>query len=191
MDDTADKSTEVAGNAADVETKSATDTTAPTSSTAAEPSLSLRSKQRSESFKKGTISTGQLSPGLPIDASAEVHEIHRTQVTRIQELEAENQNLQSEQTNGATKIQKLEDELQTYKDNSSKVSELETKASLADTRAKEIENLVRGHIVPSVLMLIYPTETRSRICTATAHTGTTASHKSTSCIDQHKSTHGL
>lgn len=112
-----------------------------------QPSLSLQSKQRSESFRRG--STAALSPGLksptlaPLNSGDEVQEIYHKQSSRIEELEKENKALKETQEEHASKLRKTEEEVERLREGSGDVAELKTKASLADERAKEIEKLVR------------------------------------------------
>ncbi len=97
-------------------------------------SLSIQSKQRSESFRQGS---GPLSPGL------EVQDIYRKQAARIEELEKENKAFKAQQEDGAARLVKAEEELEGYRDGSSDVAELRTQAKEAERLKTELASAQR------------------------------------------------
>ncbi|PNS16372.1 hypothetical protein CAC42_106 [Sphaceloma murrayae] len=104
------------------------------------PSMSLQSRQRSESFRKGSTTTtaGLKSPGLnTVDAEGEVQELYRKQAARIEELEKQVEALGSLEG----QLKKAEDELEQLREGSGEVAALKSKANLADERATELEKL--------------------------------------------------
>ena len=110
------------------------------------PSLSLQSRQRSESFRKQSTlhSPGAKSPSAlpPLDSESEVQEVYRKQATRIEVLEKENRGLREAQDEQTAKLSRTEDELERLREDSGQIAELRSKATTADERAKEVEKLV-------------------------------------------------
>ncbi|KAK5136549.1 hypothetical protein LTR08_002893 [Meristemomyces frigidus] len=115
---------------------------------ARQPSLSLQSKQRSESFRQGTgafppnaadptSGSGPLSPGL------EVHELYKKQAARIEELENENRALGGQQEEGAARLSKAEDELSSLREESSSTTALKAKAEAHDRLGTELASVQR------------------------------------------------
>ena len=139
-------------------------------------SESAQSRQRSESFRQGSVSSpsGLKSPSLPtISAEDEVQDIYRKQTSRIEELEKENKTLRDAQTEHETRLRKTEEELEQLRESSGDVAELKTKAVAADERAVEIEKLVQTSLVKHacrVLMVV--TEYGCDISQASTDTGT-------------------
>ncbi|GAM87812.1 hypothetical protein ANO11243_058400 [Dothideomycetidae sp. 11243] len=105
------------------------------------PSLTAQSRQRSESFRKGSgplKSPSPKSPGLPtVDSEGEVQEIYRKQAARIEELEKQVESLGKTQD----KLSKAEEELERLRESNGEVSALKAKASLADEKTIELEKI--------------------------------------------------
>lgn len=70
-----------------------------------------------------------------------MQEVYRKQSARIEELERENRTLKDSQTEDGARLQKTEEELERFREGSSNVAELKTKAALADEKEKEIDQL--------------------------------------------------
>lgn len=77
-------------------------------------SLAQQSKIRSSSFRKGSVSVpqGPLSPGPGSPEGATAPEIYRKQVSRIDELEKENERLTRANTESEKRWKKAEGELE-------------------------------------------------------------------------------
>jgi hypothetical protein len=110
-----------------------------------QPSMSIQSKLRSESFRKasGPTSPGAVSSLPPLSPGEGAHEIHKKQSQRIEELERENKRLQSDSQEAETRWRKLEEELQELREADGDAVELKTKAQQAEKSAEEVEKLVR------------------------------------------------
>lgn len=110
-----------------------------------QPSMSIQSKLRSESFRKasGPISPGVTSPILSLSPGEGAHEIYKKQAQRIEELERENDKLQSDSQEADTRWRKLEVELQELREADGDATALKTKAEQAEKNAEEVEKLVR------------------------------------------------
>ncbi|PSK35906.1 hypothetical protein B9Z65_5721 [Elsinoe australis] len=108
------------------------------------PSVTLQSRQRSESFRKGsTTSSGLKSPGLPIvDSEGEVQELYRKQAARIEELEKQVE----AQSQIEAKLRKTEEELEQLREGSDDVVALKSKAAQADETAAEVERLKKSEL---------------------------------------------
>jgi len=106
--------------------------------------LSQQSKERSESFRRrGSVaSPSARSPGPALESEGGAQEIYKKQAARIEELEKENTDLAAAKSDGATKLSKIEEELETLREGTSELAELRSKAALADERAKEVEKMV-------------------------------------------------
>lgn len=98
-----------------------------------QPSLSLQSKQRSESFRQ----SGPLSPSL------EVQDLYRKQAARIEELEKENKAFKEQQDEGAARLSKAEEELEGLREGSSDVADLRSKAKEAERLQTELASTQR------------------------------------------------
>jgi len=136
-----------------------------------QPSLTLQSRQRSESFRKqsGVVSPGLKAPTLPpLDSESEVQEVYRKQATRIEELERENKSLKETQMEDAAKRSKTEEELEKLREDSGQMAELRSKASTADDRVKEVEKLVCAYTSPvhECLVLTRARTTSWHLCSA-------------------------
>jgi hypothetical protein len=113
-----------------------------------QPSVSVQSKLRSESFRKGSTSQTPTSPTIksptsPFLSSGEgAQEVFKKQAFRIDELEKENKKLQAESQDAQGRWRKLEEELQELREASSDTVELKSKAEQADKTAQELEKLV-------------------------------------------------
>lgn len=115
----------------------------PTAQARRESLSTIQSRQRSESFRYGSVGSGSKSPILPsISAEDEVQEIYRKQHTRIEELERENKTLKASQAQHETRLQKNETELEQLREKSAAVAELKIKAASADEKSKELDTLV-------------------------------------------------
>ncbi|KAK5124626.1 hypothetical protein LTR85_001339 [Meristemomyces frigidus] len=116
---------------------------------ARQPSLSLQSKQRSESFRQGTA--GILSPVAtdfraapgPMSPGPEVQDLYKKQASRIEELERENNAYRQQQEEGAARLAKAEDELESFREGSSDVAQYKSKASDADRLNAELASAQR------------------------------------------------
>lgn len=121
-----------------------------------QPSLSIQSKMRSSSFRKGSVSQGSSgspspaasamlkSPSLPpLSADGEaVQEVYRKQSTRIEELEKDNKRLEKELEEGKGRWKKTEEQLEDLREASVDVAELKVKLQDAEAKVGEIEELV-------------------------------------------------
>ena len=94
---------------------------------ARQTSISIQSKQRSESFRQGTATA--MSP-----VSGDVQDLYRKQAARIEELEEENKAFKEQQSEGASRLAQAEEELESLREGSSDVVE-------SKSRAKEVERL--------------------------------------------------
>ncbi|KAF7586820.1 hypothetical protein BBP40_008260, partial [Aspergillus hancockii] len=119
---------------------------------ARQPSLSIQSKMRSSSFRKGSVSQGSASPSPsqtlkspslpPLTADGEsVHELYRKQAVRIEELERENRRVEKELEEATGRWRKTEEQLEDMREASVDVVELREKLELAEGRAEEVEEL--------------------------------------------------
>ncbi|KAK4965605.1 hypothetical protein LTR66_012129 [Elasticomyces elasticus] len=112
---------------------------------ARKPSISLQSRQRSESFRQGSLASPIKSPTLlPLNAGEEVQEVYRKQVSRIEELERENRALKDSKQDADARLVRVEEELEELRERSEEVAELRSKAKAADGMAKEVETLTTG-----------------------------------------------
>jgi hypothetical protein len=113
-----------------------------------QPSVSVQSKLRSESFRKASGNQTPTSPTLksptipPLSSSEGAQEVFKKQASRIDELEKENKKLQAESNEAQGRWRKLEEELQELREASSDSVELKSKAEQADKTAQELEKLV-------------------------------------------------
>jgi hypothetical protein len=109
-----------------------------------QPSMSIQSKLRSESFRKasGPTSPSATSSIPPLSPGEGAHEIHKKQAQRIEELERENKRLQSDSQEAEMRWRKLEEELQELREADGDAVELKTKAQQAEKSAEEVERLV-------------------------------------------------
>lgn len=97
-------------------------------------SISVQSKQRSESFRQGS---GPMSPGL------EVQDLYRKQAARIEELEKESKAYKEQNDEGAARLTKAEEELGSLREGSSDLADLKTKAKDADRLRTELTSVQR------------------------------------------------
>ena len=81
-------------------------------------SISTQSKQRSESFRQGST---------PMSPQGEVQDLYRKQEARIDELEQENSSFRKQQEEGAARLAKAEEELESLREGSNDKSESEAK----------------------------------------------------------------
>lgn len=116
---------------------------------ATQPSLSLQSKQRSESFRQG--SGGVLSPVAtdlkagagPLSPGIEVQDLYKKQAARIEELERENKSFKQQQEEGSARLAKAEDELESLREGSSDIAQYKNKADHADRLSAELASVQR------------------------------------------------
>ena len=97
-------------------------------------SISVQSKQRSESFRQGST---PMSPGV------EVQDLYRKQAARIEELEKESKAFKEQQEEGAARLVKAEEELESLREGSSDVAEVKSKAKEADRLRSELTSTQR------------------------------------------------
>ncbi|PIG87709.1 M protein repeat protein [Aspergillus arachidicola] len=117
-----------------------------------QPSLSIQSKMRSSSFRKGSVSQGSASPSPsamlkspslpPLTADGEsVHEVYRKQAGRIEEVEKENRRLEKELEEATNRWKKTEEQLEEFREASVDVAELKEKLAKAEEKVGEVEEL--------------------------------------------------
>ncbi|KAF5854872.1 hypothetical protein ETB97_010946 [Aspergillus alliaceus] len=117
-----------------------------------QPSLSIQSKMRSSSFRKGSVSQGSASPSPsamlkspalpPLTADGEsVHEVYRKQAGRIEEVERENRRLEKELEEVMGRWKKTEEQLEDMREASVDVVELRGKLEKAEVVVGEVEGL--------------------------------------------------
>ncbi|PWY91367.1 hypothetical protein BO94DRAFT_544753 [Aspergillus sclerotioniger CBS 115572] len=117
-----------------------------------QPSLSIQSKMRSSSFRKGSVSQGSVSPSPgamlkspslpPLSADGEsVQEVYRKQSTRIEELEKDNKRLEKELEETTGRWKKTDEQLEDLREASVDVAELKDKLQKAEERVAEIDEL--------------------------------------------------
>lgn len=116
------------------EVENGTTEEAPGSGPSRELSISVQSKQRSESFRQGS---GPMSP------QGEVQDLYRKQAARIEELEKESKAFQEQQEEGAVRLAKAEEELEGLRESSSDLAELKSKAQEADRLRTELASTQR------------------------------------------------
>ena len=105
--------------------------------TTQEPSESQQSKERSKSFKTGDTGASSTSP------SAEVQELYRKQAARIEELEKENKDYKSSKEDGAARLAKAEEELESLRESTSDVAELRSKVKESENISTELAAVQR------------------------------------------------
>ncbi|GIJ99413.1 hypothetical protein Aspvir_001545 [Aspergillus viridinutans] len=117
-----------------------------------QPSLSIQSKMRSSSFRKGSVSQGSAStspsnalksPSLPplTGNGDSVHEVYRKQSMRIEELEKENKRLEKQLEESTSRWRKTEEQLEDLREASVDGAELKDKLEKAEQKAAEIDEL--------------------------------------------------
>lgn len=116
---------------------------------ARQPSISVQSKARSESFRKASTSQTPTSPTLksptgipPLSSGEGAQEVFKKQAQRIQDLEKENKKLQTESQDAEARWRKLEEEVQELRESSGDTVELKNKAKKAEETAEQLEKLV-------------------------------------------------
>ena len=115
------------------------------------PSLSVQSRMRSSSFRKGSLSQGPLPPSangsIPADLatmspeSDSVNLIYRKQAARLDGLEKENKRLSQQAQEAEKKWRKTEEELEELRDASGEVAELKSKAQKLETQTEELNKV--------------------------------------------------
>jgi hypothetical protein len=115
-----------------------------------QPSLSLQSRMRSTSFRKGSVSGAPTSPSQetlsalsPDVGAGSAHEIFSKQAARLDELEKENKRLKKELETATTRQRKTEEELEELREDSSQLAELKSRSEKVTAKDEEINNLVR------------------------------------------------
>jgi hypothetical protein len=114
-----------------------------------QPSISVQSKARSESFRKGSATQTPTSPSLksptsipPLSSGEGAQEVFKKQAQRIQDLEKDNKKLQTESQDAEARWRKLEEEVQELRESSGDTVELKNKAKKAEETAEQLEKLV-------------------------------------------------
>jgi hypothetical protein len=97
-------------------------------------SISVQSKQRSESFRQGNA---PLSPGV------EVQDLYRKQAARIEELEKENKVFKEQHEDGALRLAKTEEELESLREGNGDHVEAKSQAKEADRLKTELASAQR------------------------------------------------
>lgn len=112
-----------------------------------EPSLSIQSKMRSDSFRR-TSTSGPLSPGMtmgglpPLTPDGEtMNEIYRKQALRLEDLERDNKRLEKEARDGESRWRRSEEELEELREASGEASALKAEAKRAEEAHAEIFKL--------------------------------------------------
>ncbi|ERF75498.1 hypothetical protein EPUS_08312 [Endocarpon pusillum Z07020] len=112
-----------------------------------QPSLSIQSKMRSDSFRR-TSAAGPLSPGptsgsLPALApdGETMNDIYRKQAVRLEELERDNKRLEKEAKDGEARWRRSEEELEELREASGEASALKTQAKKAEEAQSVIAEL--------------------------------------------------
>ncbi|KAK1820024.1 hypothetical protein LTR12_005601 [Friedmanniomyces endolithicus] len=106
-----------------------------------QPSVSMQSRQRSESFRQGgppAIATEMKAGGGPLSPGIEVQDLYKKQAARIEELERENGAYKVQQEEGAARLAKAEDDLVGLREGSSGVAELRSRAKDAERLGTEL-----------------------------------------------------
>ncbi|KAK1009690.1 hypothetical protein LTR91_002831, partial [Friedmanniomyces endolithicus] len=106
-----------------------------------QPSVSMQSRQRSESFRQGapsTIATDLKLGGGPLSPGIEVQDLYKKQAARIEELERENGAYKVQQEEGAARLAKAEEELDGLRKGSSDVADLRSRAKEAERLGTEL-----------------------------------------------------
>ncbi|KAK0929420.1 hypothetical protein LTS16_017932 [Friedmanniomyces endolithicus] len=106
-----------------------------------QPSLSMQSRQRSESFRQGapsTIATDLKSGEGPLSPGIEVQDLYKKQAARIEELEWQNGAYKVQQEEGAARLAKAEEELDALREGSSDIAELRSRAKDAERLGTEL-----------------------------------------------------
>ncbi|RHZ60810.1 uncharacterized protein CDV56_107431 [Aspergillus thermomutatus] len=122
-----------------------------------QPSLSIQSKMRSSSFRKGSVSQGSSStspsnalksPSLPplTGNGDSVHEVYRKQSMRIEELEKENKRLEKQLEESTSRWRKTEEQLEDLREASVDAAELKDKLEKAEQKAAETDELQKAEI---------------------------------------------
>jgi hypothetical protein len=106
---------------------------------ARQPSISVQSKLRSESFKHGG---GPLSPSILSPEGDTAPDIYRRQATRIDELEKENKRLAKEATDAERRWKKAEEELEVIRENEGDDTAPKPEAQGSPSSADEVQKLV-------------------------------------------------
>lgn len=142
--------------AKDVEDASSKSTAEERPSHSRQPSLTLQSRMRSDSFRRMSISAqaGSVSPTVlkspplpPMSPGSEpMQDLYRKQALRIDELEKENRRLEKAAQDADARWKRLEEELEAARESNSEVAALKEKGREADSKAEEVERLVRSPV---------------------------------------------
>ena len=121
-----------------------------------QPSLSLESRIRSQSFRQATpimspsspSATDPKSPNIPaLNADGEsMTEIYRKQAARVEELEKDNRRLAKEAKEGANRWRALETEVEELRESRSGDVDLRNKADKVGALEQEVAKLVSSMI---------------------------------------------
>ncbi|KAK0291182.1 hypothetical protein LTR35_001904 [Friedmanniomyces endolithicus] len=104
-------------------------------------SVSMQSRQRSESFRQGgppAIATDLKAGGGPLSPGIEVQDLYKKQAARIEELERENGAYKVQQEEGTARLAKAEEDLDGLREGSSGVAELRSRAKDAERLGAEL-----------------------------------------------------
>jgi len=129
-----------AGEEAVEDGQDATNTTTAEKNDRKESVETTESKLRSESFRRGEMNTGPLSPSIEGDA---VQDIYRKQVARIEQLEKDNKRLDKELEERQKALSRSEKVVEELQDKQGDIATLKEKAAKADEIAEEFDKLVR------------------------------------------------
>ena len=112
-----------------------------------QPSLSIQSRMRSDSFRRISIA-GPLSPstatgGLPAltPDSETMNDVYRKQALRLEELEKDNKRLGKEARDGEARWRRSEEELEELREASGEASALKAQAKRAEEAQTEVMKL--------------------------------------------------
>jgi predicted RNase H-like nuclease (RuvC/YqgF family) len=105
--------------------------------------MSLQSKMRSESFRRGSLASPTI--GGATSPPADAHDAYLKQTSRLEELEKENKRLAKEAKDGEDRWRKLEAELDELRDGR---AELGGAREEVKARDEEVDKLVRIRCPP-------------------------------------------
>lgn len=127
------------------------------------------SRLRSESFRRGEVNNGPLSPSIEGDA---VQDIYRKQVARIEQLERDNKRLQKELDERQKALATSEKEVEELQDAQGDVTSLKAKAAKVDDTTEELKKLVGNSTskMNQYRLLTIGTEIRNRVIATTEFT---------------------
>jgi len=134
-----------------------------------QPSISLQSKMRSSSFRRGSVGQRPLSPTPntlksptlpPLSPDGDtIPDIYRKQASRLEESEKENKRLEKEAKDAEARWRKTEEELEEAREANSEVVELRGRIDKVGEVEAELAKLV-SHIGSSTFMVVDQTTDR-------------------------------